>query len=174
MSRISRVFTELGLVELNREFALHPTQMVFPLSAKAGTLLGWAQQQGLWEPLSLWSLVRLLADCASPSLEGGRSTNLSISWFDAEIGEVVRARPDGCDLCRPLLLGALTTFRARPVVSSLTEALKWRGCDCGSLADEAALRARGEGDFRKRLVGIARRWEADQASAAGRTTLPIL
>ncbi|SDH17151.1 radical SAM enzyme, TIGR01210 family [Sinosporangium album] len=149
------------------------TQMVFPLSAKAGTLIGWAHDRGLWEPPTLWMLVRLLAECADDSLDTHGHGDLDISWFNPQVDDVVQSRPDGCERCRPTLIAALSAFRLRPRRDSLDAVGSWDGCDCASRTDEL-LHAAEERGYYDRLVVIADRWASDAAEAGARTTLPVL
>ncbi|MFC5833579.1 hypothetical protein [Nonomuraea insulae] len=135
------------------------TQMVFPLSAKTGTLLGWAHGHGLWEPPSLWMLLRLLAEGADDDADGERPGDLSISWFAPDLDEVVRSRPDGCEVCRPAVVDALNRFRVTPRSRTLREILDWRGCDCHARAIGTLSQDDGEG-YLTRLTRIAELWES--------------
>lgn len=148
----------------------YTTQMVFPLSAKAWTLLGWAADRGLWQPPSLWMLVKLLAEGFDARSEA--RGDLSISWFDPELNDVVRERPDGCPLCRPVLVEALNEFRAdsrTPV--ALESALAWRGCECLAGVERRLLPpAESDPGYLSRLSEISDRWRAEHPG----TGLPLL
>ncbi len=147
------------------------TQMVFPLCAKAGTLLGWAAEQGMWRPPTLWMLIRVLAAGAAEHAAGGTRSDLSISWFDPEISDIVRIRPDGCDRCRPLLVGALHDFRADPRQATLQEVLSWRECPCPARTDAALSQDTDDPGYRSRLEAVAQRWQAASPETARRPLL---
>lgn len=134
-----------------------PIQMLFPLSAKSGSLLGWAYQRQLWEPPGLWQFLTVLHQSA---LEfGDAETDLDISWFNPQISPVVLARPDSCEACRPVLVDALRSFRTLPSASSLSAALDWTGCECQHRA-QAALKDSTGGGYLHRLQAIAEQWVA--------------
>ncbi|GGZ09114.1 hypothetical protein GCM10010300_61270 [Streptomyces olivaceoviridis] len=144
----------------------YTTQMVFPLSAKSGTLLGWAHEQGMWEPPTLWMLVRLLARTADDKARDDEAGDLSISWFAPVIDEVVRSRPDGCDRCRPAVYEALNEFRDYPRAEKLAEIAGWDGCDCPRrTAELLSGDSDAQRDFRSRLRRIAARWTELHMSA---------
>lgn len=136
----------------------YTTQMLFPLSAKSGTLLGWAHEHDMWEPPTLWMLVRLLAEAADDAADDERPGDVSISWFAPEIDTVVRSRPDGCRRCRPALLEALDRFRVTPRKSTLREILAWNGCDCPARTDRALCDGVDGRGYLVRLAEIAERW----------------
>lgn len=146
------------------------TQMVFPLSAKAGTLLGWAAEQGLWQPPTLWLLIRVLAEVSADA--GTARSSMSISWFDAELSDVVKIRPGACDVCRPFLVRALNEFRADPRRSSLDAAMAWRGCGCPEQTDALLTEPADDPGYLARLVEIARRWQASHPDPDARRLLP--
>ncbi|MER5438999.1 hypothetical protein [Streptomyces sp. NPDC002790] len=150
------------------------TQMVFPLSAKAGTLLGWAHDRGLWEPPTLWMLVRLLAECADDAPDEQGYGDLDISWFNPQVDDVVQSRPDGCERCRPMLVEALSAFRLEARRASLHAADDWDGCDCAVRTNEALADA-GSENYLDRLASISARWaETSAQESAGRTALPVV
>ncbi len=150
------------------------TQMVFPLSAKAGTLLGWAHEQGLWEPPSLWMLVRLLSECADDALDSEGNGDLDISWFNPQVDDVVQSRPDGCERCRPMLVEALSAFRLSARSASLRAVDGWDGCACAARTDDVLAAENGPGHL-ERLAEVAARWAATSAGdAEGRTNLQIV
>lgn len=143
------------------------TQMVFPLSAKSGTLLGWAHDQGCWEPPSLWMLVRLLVEAL-----GDDAGDVDVSWFDPSIDRVVRTRPDGCARCRPTLIAGFEAVRLEPRPESLDRVLDWDGCDCPAESDRGLLPSADRGRFEERLARIAELWEtARPVTASG---VPVL
>jgi radical SAM enzyme (TIGR01210 family) len=150
------------------------TQMVFPLCAKAGTLLGWAAEQGMWCPPTLWMLVRVLAAGIRPDAPRGAPSDLSISWFDPEISDVVQVRPDGCDRCRALLLRTLRDFRADARPDTLDEALSWRGCPCPDQTDSAIAATADDPGYLTRLAAVAQRWQEIHPGATGRPLLAEL
>ncbi|MEO3930166.1 hypothetical protein ABGB07_40910 [Micromonosporaceae bacterium B7E4] len=134
-------------------------QMVFPLSAKSNTLLGWAHAQGLWEPPSLWMLIRLLAQDARREARPDGRFDLHISWFNPSIGDIVRARPDCCDVCRPLVVDTLAAVQSIPDRRMLDEVLRFDKCGC----PERAARKVAEDDGRTyvdRLTEVLERWDA--------------
>lgn len=145
------------------------TQMVFPLSAKSGTLLGWAYDNGMWEPPSLWTLVQVLSKYLADGRTGG---DIDVSWFDPGIDRVVRTRPDGCSACRPVLVSVFNAIRLNPVPASLDAANAWRGCDCPQMTEELLTPAPTEPSYQERLSGIMERWEQahPQAVALGMPT----
>ena len=149
------------------------TQMVFPLSAKAGSLAGWAHSQGLWRPPTLWMLIRVLADCLAEGKAAGREPDLDISWYNPNLEGVLDARPDGCATCRPMLIEVLERFRLEPAAVTLRPALDWRGCDCPREASRR-LRPSPEDDrYRERLLEITERWNAMQWDR-DREALPLM
>lgn len=150
------------------------TPMVFPLSAKSGTLLGFAAEQGLWEPPTLWMLIRVLATAAAENAAPDQRSDLSISWFDPEVDDVVRRRPDGCDACRPFLVETLHAFRADPRPATLAAALAWDGCDCPARTDAALAVPADDPGYLARLVEIADRWQAAHPEPEDRRLLPII
>ena len=131
-------------------------QMVFPLSAKFGTLLGWAESQGLWQPMPLWSLVHALAEASE---DGRGASDLDVSWYDPPVSEVVLKRPDGCASCRPLLVSSLGSFRSDPDSRHLEPLLRWAVCSCPDQARDLVLRA-DDTTWRDRLRTIVRAREA--------------
>jgi len=162
------------------------TPMVFPLSAKSGTLLGWAHDRGLWDPPTLWMLVRVLFECALQGEAEGRPPDLDISWFNPAPDDVIRSRPDGCSSCRQVLLDTLVAFRLDPLSDRLSDALEWRGCDCPQRTAELLAGPIGPGHpegsgYRDRLAAVAAEWaragavpdaavkDRDQASADTRS-----
>jgi hypothetical protein len=134
--------------------------MVFPLSAKAGSLLGWAQTQGLWEPPSLWMLVSLLAECLDDAAGDDELADLDISWFNPEVKDVIQSRPDGCATCRPRLVEALTAFRFEPKRAVLKEVLDWQGCECRERVARSLASGPEDRRYLDRLQDVAVRWEA--------------
>lgn len=149
------------------------TQMVFPLSAKTGTLLGWAHGQGLWEAPTLWMLIRVLAECTAEGEATGRSRDLDISWYNPGLEGVIRSRPDGCTACRPVLVDVLEAFRLEPSAATLSPALGWSGCDCPARTDRMLEPSPRDPAYRDRLVEIADRWDAVQRDR-DRRSLPLL
>jgi len=129
------------------------SQMVFPLSAKSGTLLGFAHDRGLWQPPSLWSLIRVLVEAERT----GGDFDLHVSWFNPDVDDVVRARPDCCEKCRPVVVSALRRIQSRFDGDYLAELLQWRGCDCLRRADDQVAADDGR-DYRDRLAEILDRW----------------
>lgn len=139
-------------------------QMLFPLSAKRGTLLDWAGCRGLWSPPSLWTLVAALSACVEEGLAEDGTGDLDISWFNPDIGSIVRARPDGCPACRPMLIDTLRAFRLRPGPDALDAAVTWSGCSCRRRSEPDA----PETSYRERLAEVLARWEAEGVPAAAR------
>jgi len=133
-------------------------QMLFPLCAKRGTLLGWAETAGLWSPPPLWMLIFLLAESGLPDRG---VDDLDVSWYNPPISAVVRRRPDGCEECRPALVETLDRFRTEPSLSRIESMLDWRRCDCPIRARE--LMHRDEvGTWAERLADIARAREGSR------------
>jgi radical SAM enzyme (TIGR01210 family) len=149
----------------------YDTLMVFPLSAKSGTLLGWATEQGMWEPPTLWMLIRVLAEITSTDISGGERSDLSVSWFDVDVGDVVQVRPDGCDRCRPLLRRTLHDFRADPRYGTLREALAWRDCPCPAQTDAILSPDADDPGYLSRLAAVAQRWQDVHPGAGHRSLL---
>ncbi|WP_198141683.1 hypothetical protein [Micromonospora sp. ATCC 39149] len=147
------------------------TQMVFPLSAKAGTLLGWAHDQGLWDPPTLWMLVRLLAECADDATDSDGYGDLDISWYNPELDDVVQSRPDSCERCRPVLVESLSAFRLRPRADALAPATAWDSCPCPDRTDRL-LTDPDPLDYLDRLVAVADRW-AGQGDLSDRHGLGV-
>ncbi|WP_328603264.1 radical SAM protein [Amycolatopsis sp. NBC_00345] len=149
------------------------TKMVFPLSAKAGSLLGWAHDNGLWEPPSLWMLVRALADLSSPESFGDGISDLDISWYDPDLDGVTQARPDGCAECRPMLVDVLVRFHLDPRIATLRPALDWSRCDCPAQADRMLSASPADALWKDRLAEVADRW--DESNGDGdRRLLPLV
>jgi radical SAM enzyme (TIGR01210 family) len=148
----------------------YTTQMVFPLSAKEGTLLGWAADRGMWQPPTLWMLIRVLRAAIDDT---DALSDLSISWFDPDLNDIVRQRPDGCALCRDFVLETLQAFRADPRVASLEPALQWRGCDCPRRTDELLAEDPADPGWRARLEQTARVWQETHPLAQTRPTLNL-
>ncbi|MEO3781492.1 hypothetical protein ABGB16_32875 [Micromonospora sp. B11E3] len=139
-------------------------QMLFPLSSKRGTLLDWAGRHGLWSPPSLWTLVAALSVCVEDGLAEDGTGDLDISWFNPDVGDVVRARPDGCPACRPMLIDTLRAFRLHPGPAALEAALTWSGCGCRRPPEPDPPQV----TYRERLAEIAARWEAEADPTAAR------
>jgi radical SAM enzyme (TIGR01210 family) len=159
----------LSSVRGARQAGYH-TQMVFPLSAKAGTLLAWAADRGLWTPPSLWTLVYVLAEAAADEDD---VSGVSISWFDTELNDVVKLRPDACAACRPFLLDVLNEFRATPRSQSLARAFEWQGCDCPQRARADLAPDPDDPGYLSRLRRLAKLWQDNQATAPeGHRLLP--
>ncbi|MDW5329533.1 hypothetical protein [Plantactinospora sp. KLBMP9567] len=137
------------------------TQMVFPLSAKAGTLLGWVHAQGMWEPPSLWMLIRLLVEDARRNGGPDDRFDLHISWFNPSIGDVVQARPGCCDICRPLVVEALATIQSTPDRRVLDDLLRYDRCACPQLAEQKLAHDDGR-TYLDRLTEVMERWEASR------------
>ncbi|MFE4171577.1 hypothetical protein ACFRR7_05875 [Streptomyces sp. NPDC056909] len=131
-------------------------QMLFPLSAKQGSLLGWAHEQGLWEPPSLWLLIRALWTATVEAYAADEAGDLSLSWYNPQVGEVVTARPDSCPVCRPMLIDTLKAFALTPSADSLGEAARWDRCGCRSRAERDL--TEDQGGYQERLEAIAARW----------------
>lgn len=144
----------------------YTTQMIFPLSAKSGTLLGWAHDEGHWQPPTLWMLVRLLAECADDTATGDAPGDLSLSWFDPKLNDVVQARPDACVRCRPVLVEALSAFRVFPRSRSLAPLLDWHGCDCPDRTADALRPRRPHDRYPDRVRAIADHWLATHPTTA--------
>lgn len=138
------------------------TQIVFPLSAKEGSLVGWAHSQGLWQPPTLWMLIRVLAECIAEGKATGHEHDLDISWYNPKLDDVLHSRPDGCAACRPLLIDVLERFRLEPTAAILGPARDWRGCDCKQEADRRLRPSQKDERYRERLLEIAERWDAAQ------------
>jgi radical SAM enzyme (TIGR01210 family) len=149
------------------------TKIVFPLSAKSGTLLGWAHDRGLWNPVPLWVLVLLLAAAAQDRPGPDGAGDLGVSWFNPQIDDVVKSRPDGCDVCRPHLVDVLNRFRQSPEQRVLDDGLDWRGCGCLAQAIEL-LATDHHRRYPDRLAEIAERWEYERRDAGDREPLPLL
>ncbi len=149
------------------------TQIVFPLSAKAGTLLGWAHDQGLWAPPTLWMLVRVLEECLQGAPMNGPISDLDISWYNPNLEGVIQSRPDGCPRCRPLLIAVMEKFRLEPNMDTLRTALEWTGCDCLAQADRLLTPSSRDAEWKKELVAIADRWD-ELRVAEGRKSLPLM
>lgn len=121
----------------------------------------------MWEPPTLWMLIRLLAEAADDDAGNDRAGDISLSWFAPAIDDVVRSRPDGCDHCRPAVLKALNDFRDFPRAETLSALSQWHGCDCPRRTDDVLSKGTGDqGDFRDRLRQIAQRWTERNLSAA--------
>jgi uncharacterized Fe-S cluster-containing MiaB family protein len=134
------------------------TQIVFPLSAKEGSLVGWAHSQGLWQPPTLWMLIRALAECTAAGKAAGREGDLDISWYNPALEGVLHSRPDGCAACRPMLIEVLERFRLQPA-AALDRALDWRGCDCAEQTDRRLRPSPEDERYRERLLEIIDRWD---------------
>jgi hypothetical protein len=146
------------------------TQMIFPLSAKSETLLGWAHDNGMWEPPSLWTLVRVLSEFLGDEHAGG---DVDVSWYDPGIDRVIRTRPDGCAACRPILIKAFNAIRLDPVSSSLNAVSVWKGCDCPDLTEDMLTYDPAELTFQERLSRIMSRWAEEHPSQGEELGMPI-
>jgi radical SAM enzyme (TIGR01210 family) len=149
------------------------TQIVFPLSAKAGTLLGWAHDQGLWAPPTLWMLVRVLEECLAGAPMNGPISDMDISWYNPNLEGVIQSRPDGCPRCRPMLIEVMEKFRLEPNTDTLRTALDWTGCDCLAQADRLLTPSSRDAAWRTDLVAIADRWD-ELHQAEERKSLPLM
>jgi radical SAM enzyme (TIGR01210 family) len=149
------------------------TQLVFPLSAKAGTLLGWAHDEGLWQPPTLWMLMRVLADCIAEGQSTGHNFDLDISWYNPKLEGVIHSRPDGCAACRPMLIDVCERFRVEPTAATLEPTLNWSGCDCPAQTSQRLTASPADQRYRERLAEIVERWDATQQAGA-QQDLPLM
>ena len=87
--------------------------------------------------------------------------DLHVSWFNPDVDDVVRARPDCCDACRPTVIRALRSIQLRFDLDLLDDLLRWNGCDCPRVAAERVAREDGR-TYLDRITEVLRRWEDEQ------------
>jgi hypothetical protein len=103
-------------------------------------------------------LIRLLFESARRAGDAGDRFDLHISWFNPLIDDVVRSRPDCCDICRPGVIDALAAVQSTPDCRILEDVLRWDRCACPGRAAEKLAHNDGR-TYLERLAEILDRWE---------------
>ena len=101
--------------------------VVFPYHIKKGTLLDVMYQNGLYEPVSLWSLVKMLRDFSEKDLK-----KIQISWYKDYFGEersYIYRSPTTCPKCRHQVMDTLDRYRDEQDFTHI-ETLSHMTCDC--------------------------------------------
>lgn len=101
--------------------------VVFPYHIKSGTLLEVLHQQGLYQCVSLWALIKVLSSFTSDEL-----SNIQISWYKDYYGSEhsnIMYSPDTCPNCHDKVLNLLDKFRDTQSPETLKE-LNSISCAC--------------------------------------------
>ena len=86
--------------------------VVFPVHVKPWTVVRWLYEHDLYEPISLWSLVEVLARIPPKLL-----TQVGISWHNERaershpLYEIPKITPETCPLCQDQVVSILESYR---------------------------------------------------------------
>jgi len=86
--------------------------VVFPVHVKPWTVVRWLYEHDLYEPISLWDLVEVLARIPPKLL-----TQVGISWHNERaernhpLYEIPKITPTTCPLCHDQVVGILESYR---------------------------------------------------------------
>jgi archaeosine synthase beta-subunit len=106
--------------------------VVFPLHIKPYTLLDALAGHGLYQPVSLWDLVDVLA-----ALGSGLSGRVEIAWYKSyyDTAAKISRSPVGCATCTAWLVDGLDRYRATQDFA-VVEELLGRRCPCADARTE--------------------------------------
>lgn len=109
------------------------TPIIFPINIKPYTILRYAYDNGLYQPISLWLLIILL-----DSLNEEELSNILIAWYgnrdDSYIGDIPTIFPQTCSECRNKLIAFGRAFLDAHLYDErkalIAELLSNTTCDC--------------------------------------------
>lgn len=113
--------------------------VIFPYHVKRGTLLDVMYQQGMYENISLWSLIEVLNNFSEEELQ-----KIQISWYKDYFGEEksnIYQSPGTCPKCQERVMKGLDQYRDMQEYSSI-KMLSGISCTCrdvwrGDIAKQA-------------------------------------
>ena len=130
---------------------------VFPVHVKRWTLVAWLWDHGLYSPVSLWSLVEVLA-----RLGPTHAQRVTISWYKIYSEKVTEGELDPvndlgylssvttCELCHPRVISLLDTYRDTNDFGVVQELTRME-CECKD-AWRSSLEATGYRPLKERVA----------------------